>query len=210
MLKLYYTDIELWPDNNDRSLFSDYRIMRLKKLKPDEKRKQSIVAELLLIYAVRENFPEVPLPLKIKCDENGKPALESIPIYFSLSHSGRIVSCAISDEEIGLDVEHGTVCNEKVSKRFFSAEEQAAIKGAPDCDREFRRVWTAKESVLKCFGSGLRHPLSDIYIDNNSALMLESGKCFHIVFHEFEAISLSLCSAVYSSVDSVSFVKAYV
>ncbi len=83
-------------------------------------------------------------------NEYGKPYLESGELFFNLSHSGEYVACAISDKEIGIDIQK--VCMKKhAMKKICTLEELAWIKTAED----FTRVWAIKESYAKAKGKGI-------------------------------------------------------
>lgn len=63
--------------------------------------------------------------------------------------------------ELGIDVElidrersHDRM--EAISKRYFSAAECAKLSAATDKALEFYRIWTAKESYVKCTGAGMK------------------------------------------------------
>lgn len=96
----------------------------------------------------------------------GKPYLKDRKdIHFSLSHSGVWAVCAVSDENVGVDVELPR-CNMTVAKRFFRPEE---LQGLDALDRYHRadalnRLWTAKEAFLKMLGKGLTLPLDSFTV----------------------------------------------
>ena len=96
----------------------------------------------------------------------GKPYLKNHKdIHFSLSHSGAWAVCAVSDENVGVDVELPR-CNMAVAKRFFRPEE---LEGMESLDRyaqsdALNRLWTAKESFLKMLGKGLTLPLNSFAV----------------------------------------------
>ena len=70
---------------------------------------------------------------------------------------------AVGDSPVGVDVEafrqsrNGTA----VAKRRFTPEEQAFV--GSDQER-FLRIWTAKESLVKHTGEGLRRPLNSFSV----------------------------------------------
>ena len=88
MLRIYYGAVSALPTEAGALPLSAYRLSRLRKLIPPEKRRQSIGAELLLIRALQDLRGDVALPLEIEADELGKPYLKGDALYFSLSHSG--------------------------------------------------------------------------------------------------------------------------
>lgn len=92
--------------------------------------------------------------------EYGKPYLKEHPeIRFNLSHSGNRVLCAVSDREVGCDIEEITrTPNIAMMNRFFYQTEFEKIlqAGSPEAQTEmFFRFWTLKESFMKMKGLGM-------------------------------------------------------
>lgn len=119
-------------------------------------RKLSLYAGILLPYACADQFD---LPYK-EVDPiwpgKQKPYLHSHPdIHFSIAHSGSCVAVAVSDKEIGLDLELIKKAPMKILKRAFSPFEAERITGSSDPNLEFYRIWTRKESYGKFLGTGL-------------------------------------------------------
>lgn len=95
-------------------------------------------------------------PLKILRTENGKPYLEGNPLFFSVSHSREKAVIAISDKQVGADIEVVSDRNYKAVLARFSAEERAEIAGTAD----FLRHWTVREAYIKMLGSTLAEKLN--------------------------------------------------
>ena len=108
-------------------------------------------------------------------------------VHFNLSHSDGYVTVAVADCPVGIDIETKTDPELKISARFYAEEEQAAVRGAADPQKEFRRIWTRKEAYVKCTGSGLNVEISEI-----PALPETSGPYRLITVKEEEAYALSL------------------
>ena len=85
--------------------------------------------------------------------EHGKPFLENGP-FFSVSHSRQFSLLAVSENEIGIDIEMHQSPSERLIERCFTEEEQAFAKL---CTENFLRIWTAKEAVLKLLGTGFSY-----------------------------------------------------
>jgi len=84
-------------------------------------------------------------------------------IDFNISHSGRYVLCAISDEyRIGIDVEEIRPIDLQDFKDLWTHAEWRAIQEADDQHLEFYRYWTRKEAVIKADGKGMYIPLKEI------------------------------------------------
>lgn len=105
---------------------------------------------------------------KILYNEHGKPFFEQGK-KFSISHSGRFSVIAVSEEEIGIDIEAREIINPAVAKRCFTEEEQDFAKMST---QNFLRIWTAKEAVLKLLGTGFSYSPS-----NFSVLPLDEKHC---------------------------------
>ena len=89
---------------------------------------------------------------------NGKPVfIEHPKIHFNLSHAGNYVVCAISQCEVGVDIEGNRSVRPSIENRFFSEEEcrwvQEADSEALHSERFFR-LWTLKEAYSKLTGEG--------------------------------------------------------
>jgi len=117
----------------------------------------NIGAEIILSHAL-----SLPLPIEYEKRENGKPFLKGQK-YFNISHSGDYVLCAVSDCEVGADIERTERMRENTFKRIFSPAEKECYEKEHKGSKDYLcRVWTRKESILKMTGEGLRHDLREI------------------------------------------------
>lgn len=82
----------------------------------------------------------------------GKPYFRDLPIKFSVSHSGDRIVLAVSDKEIGADIQRVNPRAVRVAERFFTESENAYVGG--DTQRFFE-IWTKKEAYAKWHGEGL-------------------------------------------------------
>ena len=83
-------------------------------------------------------------------NDMGKPFYENGP-YFNVSHSGRFIMMAVSNKEIGVDIEENTNKDMSALIRIFNEAEAKMIKEHAD----FYYLWCAKESLIKCIGSSI-------------------------------------------------------
>ena len=148
MNTIYILDIgELAPHREDAlPLLSDERRGRVLSAHREINALRSLGAGLLL----RRFIGKGPLSY----GEFGKPYLPDGP-PFSLSHGGDLVVLAVGRQgtELGVDVEKNVrPWREAVARRLFTQEEQNWLHGSSE---RFFRLWTRKEAVLKCRGSGL-------------------------------------------------------
>lgn len=99
---------------------------------------------------------DAPLPLVYRYRENGKPYLVNYPYYFNISHSGDYVVCALSEREVGVDLQiHRGANIGRLAGRFFAPAEADALGRAADREAFFFRLWARKEAYGKLTGKGL-------------------------------------------------------
>lgn len=101
----------------------------------------------LLEEAVRLCWGWESLP-GVERSERGKPFFPQTPgHWFSLSHSGGVVLCALSDSgEVGVDVELIRPRRARFPRYVLSEAELAVYDGSWG---DFYRIWTLKESWCK-------------------------------------------------------------
>lgn len=183
--------------NNDAVYAKLYSLMpkeRQKKADRLLKRedKNLCVAAFILLQKALGN--EGVTDFEVFTDENGKPYLKGREdVFFSISHSGNIVMCAVSGKEVGCDVQKIKEVNLSVCERFFSKEETDYIKAQKDQNDAFIRLWTLKESSAKMTGKGLT-----VSFDNIS----DSD----VYFKEYDAVDGYKCS-VCCKTDKISDVQ---
>ena len=111
--------------------------------------------------------------LVIRAAEYDKPfaLLQSEPadISFNVSHSGRHGSLAFAPEgRIGVDVEERVMPHdlEGLIDAVFTLDERAeiALTSEPDKTRDFFRLWTIKEALIKALGAGLSLDVSKLEV----------------------------------------------
>ena len=167
------------------ALLDKERLLKYQSLKGPQGKLLSLGAGALLRLAVMEYLSEgeckpsrrlVPQTLlalteklpKGREEENqyrygsqGKPYFENIPLFFSLSHSGECVCLAVSEREIGADLQEIKQTNwEKLSERFYAEEEKQRLRSLCEKDpekarEEFFRLWCLKEAYGKWSGEGV-------------------------------------------------------
>ena len=90
-------------------------------------------------------------------NEYGKPL--SNKCFFNISHSKGVVVLAVSQKhDVGVDVEVIREKDEDLVRYISSDEEYEFIKNELD----FFSVWTNKESLVKCLGTGIRNKVKNI------------------------------------------------
>lgn len=133
---------------------------------------------------------------------HGKPYLPHSGFHFSLSHSGNLAICAVSDLPIGADLQEVKPALPKYLHRILSEEEQAYLTRLPKQEQTelFYRLWAKKESLAKWDGRGIRIPfaeLSFIEADRMREWISFAGKSLWVYETQqfLPKYALSLCSS---------------
>lgn len=189
MIKLYIRDISplfrgAWAQS--LSLLPPERQRAAQKLRRDDDAARCVGAGLLLREAlVREGLD--PEGQEFRRGEYGKPFLPGGP-EFSLSHAGRYVALALSDDPVGVDIE-AERCTMEIARHFFAPAE---IRGAEamtgeDRRRYLQRLWVAKEAFIKAIGTGLGTPLNAfcVTLTEDSAALSQSLSPLPLCISEF-------------------------
>lgn len=122
----------------------------------------ALLNECIPIYAGERKIT-LPEKLAIVRSEMGKPCFPDVPeIQFNLSHCKGLAACLLSPFVCGVDVEMRRPLREKVVRRVFSAEEQAALLADDDPDLLFTQLWTLKEAYVKAIGIGISFPMREV------------------------------------------------
>lgn len=133
---------------------------------------------------------------------NGKPYLESGEKFFSISHSGSFAVCAISDCEVGCDIEKIEPADLKIAKRFFTPGEYDSImkESSDEAKTEaFYEYWTLKESFMKATALGMKLSLGDFEIvrqNEISVIQSVDGRSYSFCLPDgIEGFKCAVCSA---------------
>ena len=109
-----------------------------------------------------------------KTEKHGKAYISNHEnIHFNLSHSGKVVLCAISDREVGIDIEYiDPEIDLNIAKHYFYNSEYENIMKAENRFEEFFKFWVLKESYMKYTGLGMNLELDsfEIVIDDEIKL----------------------------------------
>ena len=163
---------------------------------------RSVLAELLLRHALREEYGLNELPA-IETGEKGKPFFpERRDIHFNLSHCKPAVACVLADTPVGVDVqEYRTFYRDKHCLsappiyRILSEPERAWVEAGEsqaDQNRRFTAVWTCKEAWGKALGAGFLYDLRSTCFIPDKESWRQYGKSF--LHQSHEAYELTLCS----------------
>lgn len=134
---------------------SDQRKRKVESLKFLPDKIASASAFLLLRYALKENFG-LDLPCIFDFSAAQKPYLSSHEdVFFSISHDRKGVGAAVSDREIGADVQTVFTYRKELAQRILSPREKSFFDRIGENDEGLTKIWTLKESMGKKTGEGV-------------------------------------------------------
>lgn len=156
----------------DLSKYQNIPLKRLEKIKNSTNNlfiKESLGAQLLLNEILENTYFLDLEKIEYIYNENNKPYLKDIPIYFSISHSNGIVVVIVSKyQEVGLDIEFVKKHNINVARKILNQDElkiYEQIKTFNEQNDYFYQIWTSKEAYVKKRGSTISLNPSKITID---------------------------------------------
>ena len=145
---------------------SEEREKKIDRMRFQKDRCLSLGVECLLMCACRDFGVDYERE-RVITEAFSKPKFADLPLHFNLSHSEERVMCVMSNLPVGCDVEKNNPIDLDIAKRFFFEEEYRAIESCEtQKSREdlFFRLWTLKESFMKCTGLGFQLPLNEFSI----------------------------------------------
>lgn len=172
---------------------------KAEKLKIHSKKCQALAVELLLRAVLVAHFGMNESDIVIEKTPEGKPYLKGDNSFcISLSHCEGVVAVAVSDNEVGVDVERVRTIDSKIANRFFTKSEQEYVfKNDSTATEHFFEIWTRKEALAKLNGQGLSADIHTCTIEN-----ADRFKSF-----DFQGYKVSVCTSE-NSADDVSFSSA--
>ncbi len=117
------------------------------------KRKESLCGKLLLWRTLKQRGLG---EFEVHYRRNLKPLLKNAGgLRFNISHSGKFVVLALSEGDVGCDIQEIRPYNPGVARKNYCDNETALIESSEDRDSAFIRLWALKESILKFTGEGI-------------------------------------------------------
>ncbi len=135
-------------------------------------------AHALLRHALRSDYAN-PAP-EFELGAFGKPRLLAGGLRFSITHTRGLVACAICQiGDIGVDAEPaGPVADALlIARNHFAQAEQELLAAAPTGtqNRDFLKIWTLKEAVIKATGLGLQLDSGSFEVGLDPPQLLRAG-----------------------------------
>lgn len=178
-------DIHIWLANlNDFSQYLHFfsnclsadELVRANKYKGEHLQHNFIINRGILRTILAKYLSINPQQIKFNYSSKGKPFIANSnehQIKFNLSHKNNYSVYAVSQSDVGIDIEgiKSNINIEGIAQRFFSPQEYQDLC---QCDHSqkleyFFQLWTAKEAYLKAIGAGLSGGLNTINLQKNNS-----------------------------------------
>jgi 4'-phosphopantetheinyl transferase len=158
-----------------------------------------LIAYLLLHHGIARTFNSNISGLDFTYNDYGKPYLKELSsIHFNISHCNHAVVCAISDQNVGIDIQDVQSGTAKLSRMVLTERERKMIQSSNQPDEAFTRFWVMKESFLKCSGVGLNQDMKSLDFSDSTADIVEYEGYF-INVQQLDTCYLSVCSSAYKN-----------
>ena len=147
---------------SQRAFLSDDELARADRFLDPQKQQQFTLARSYLRQILAQYLDLPPELIKFIYNDAGKPSLgekNRNNLTFNLSHSGAMAVLAVAiDVDLGVDIEEidFDLNFQSLAIRYFTPAEIIKLKEVSIARqrRQFYRIWTSKEAVLKMIGSG--------------------------------------------------------
>ena len=173
MIKLAYCNVENLDLKRAYDAVPKDRQDKIDFFRFEKDKKLSAGAYLLLKKLLLEENITNPL---FKIEEYGKAYISNFEnIYFNLIHSGKMVLCAISDREVGVDIEYiDHEIDLNIAQHYFYNKEYESIMNSQNPADEFFKYWVLKESYMKYTGLGMNLKLDSFEIKIEDKIELKN------------------------------------
>lgn len=129
---------------------------KYQRLNREQRKNEFVLSRALMRMALSQHYSKPLTYWRFSQAPNAAPQLLNpidAPLFISLSHSTDCVMLAISDQAVGLDVEHVEQRKQlkKIAAKVFSPEQQAFLQSLPEKQlrKHFYQLWTHKEALVK-------------------------------------------------------------
>lgn len=173
---------------------------RCKKFRFYEDTLRTLYGEAMVRSILAQKLAIKNKDIKISWTRFGKPYADGLPVQFNISHAGDWVVVAISENEVGVDIEQIKEVEMNLAERYFNKEEHAYIQRQEETNRlaVFYAIWTLKESYVKWLGTGLSMPINSFSFQLNTNGISMSGGYTEVApaFKQYSlpGYKLSVCS----------------
>ncbi len=133
----------------------------------EKDRQMYILAKALLRSLLGKYLKLNPREISFEYSERKKPRLRNpcnLRIRFNVTHSGQCILIAVSDDEVGIDVEdyRDKALIKKEMDFIFDESEKSFINSHASPSEAYHKLWTRKEALLKGTSQGVIDEIKSI------------------------------------------------
>lgn len=165
-MKYYIKNFSCFSDEKQKEYlaFLDEEKLSQFNMTTNESRKKSLlISHGFLKETVSEEYDIDKKDLVFSVTESGKPFCKSHgDIHFSISHSGDYFAVAISEKEVGIDIQILKNPDDKLIGRVCCENEKLFVNASENKEKAFTEIWTKKEAYLKALGTGIDRELKTV------------------------------------------------
>jgi 4'-phosphopantetheinyl transferase len=169
---------------------------KIDKLKNINTKKCSIIGELLLNDLIND---EVYNKVDYYFNEYGKPYFKNTDLFFNISHSFDYVITAISEKEIGIDIEKIRKTPINVINQFATGNEKKYIlSSSSNIEERIFKIYTLKEAYVKMLGTNMNDVFQiEFEIINNNVSCSDNNVKVGFI-DDIEGYIIAYCERKYS------------
>ena len=196
MLKVFVASTDI-ADISGEIALSGYWKRKIEATHHTGMKRERIAASTLLSYALKRCFGLDECELEYAEGDYGKPYVASHQgVHFNISHTDGYCAVAVSDAHVGVDIQRIepelNAGKKAIIRRFFSEHEREFYGMSEETPSLFYRLWTAKESIVKCTGEGISHGI------HRFAIPVFSEKCrcddMFLTAFDTDEYAMTVCS----------------
>jgi 4'-phosphopantetheinyl transferase len=161
---VFAVDVHAWAASNHVAALDEQERARAERFGRTLLRQRYVGAHAALRVLLADHTGVSPARLELgrrpcpRCGgAHGRPFAVGCPWSFNLSHSGDVALIALSEAEVGVDVEQLRPLEDAASlaRGVAGDDEIDHIVAEPDSTLAFFRMWVRKEAVVKATGEGV-------------------------------------------------------
>ncbi len=159
------------------------RIHAAASCRMEEDKRRSLAAAYLMGKFYEQATGKDPAGMRLSYNSKGKPYFQDYPgVCFNLSHAGDVVFGALSDKEIGVDMERADRKILALSDHAYTKADRRHIEESEDPLMPIK-IWVIRESIAKAMGLGLS-AMTDfelMWFSEDSGITWGGAYTFHLL-----------------------------
>lgn len=200
-MKYLIKNIDSYTDLDYLNIYNRIKVQKrrqIDKIKRISDKKRSLLGEYCLIQLLKDEYNLDYEDVSILKNGNGKPYINDKNIYFSISHSNDYVVVAVSNNEIGVDIERIKATDLKTIKQFANDDEREFILSSKEeTHKRLFEIYTLKEAYIKMKGTNMTDfKKINFRIEGNEIICSDSSVKVLLFDTLIERYIISICEKV--------------